>query len=59
MYDIRLHRLNVMSRIAIIGLVHNRCLNIQDRVFDDAVAMTLISDDVKQTMFSSDLFYKL
>jgi ATP-binding cassette subfamily C (CFTR/MRP) protein 1 len=59
MYDIRLHRLNVMSRIAIVGLVHNRCLNIQDGVFDDAAAVTLISDDVEQTMFSSDLFHEL
>lgn len=59
MYDIRLHRLNVMSHMTIVGLIHNRCLTIKDGVFDDSAAVTLMNNDVDQTMFSADLFHEL
>jgi ATP-binding cassette subfamily C (CFTR/MRP) protein 1 len=59
MYDIRLHRLNVMSHMTIVGLIHNRCLTIKDGVFDDSAAVTLMSNDVEQIMFSADLSHEL
>ncbi|KAI9738029.1 MAG: hypothetical protein M1818_005457 [Claussenomyces sp. TS43310] len=59
MYDIRLHRLNVMSHMIIVGLIHNRCLTIKDGVFDNSAALTLMSNDVEQIMFSADLFHEL
>ena len=59
MYDIRLHQLNVMSNMTIVGLIHNRCFTIKDGVFDDSAAVTLISNDVEQIMFSADLFHEL
>jgi len=59
MYDIRLHRLNVMSHMATVGLIHNRCLTIQQGVFDDSAAVTLMSNDVEQIIFTADLLHEL
>lgn len=59
MYDIRLHRISVMSKMTMIGLIHNRCLTIKYGAFDDAAAVTLISTDVEEVMFSADIFHEI
>ena len=59
MYDIRLHRLNIMSHMTIVGLIHNRCFTIRDGVFDDSAVVTLMSNDVEQIMFSADIAHEL
>ncbi|KAH7381027.1 ABC transporter [Cadophora sp. MPI-SDFR-AT-0126] len=59
MYDIRLHRLNVMSHMTMIGLIYNRSFTIKAGTFDDAAAVTLMSNDAEQIMFTADLFHEL
>lgn len=59
MYDIRLHRLNVMSHMTIIGLIYNRCLTIKDGEFDQSAAVTLMSNDADQIMFTADLLHEI
>ncbi|PVH75176.1 ABC transporter [Cadophora sp. DSE1049] len=59
MYDIRLHRLNVMSHMTIIGIIYDRYFTIKDQTFDDAAAVTLMSNDAEQIMFTADLFHEL
>src|SRR4051812_16723758 len=59
MYDIRLHRLNVTSHMTIIGLVNNGCFTSREGVFDDSVAVTLMSNDAEEIMFTVDIFHEL
>lgn len=59
MSEIRLCRLTVMTRMAVVGLIHNRCLTIRDGVFDDSAAVTLMSNDAEQIAHSADLFHEL
>jgi hypothetical protein len=59
MYDVRLNRLTAMSRMAMVGLIHNRCLTIRDGVFDDSAAVTLMSNDADQITYSADLLHQL
>ncbi|KAL5315383.1 hypothetical protein ACEPPN_016250 [Leptodophora sp. 'Broadleaf-Isolate-01'] len=59
MYDIRLHRLNVMSHMTIIGLIYNRSFTAKDGTFDAAAAVTLMTNDAEQVMFTADLFHEL
>ena len=59
MYDIRLHRLDVMSHMTIIGLIYDRCFTIKERTFEDAPAVTLMSNDAEQIMFTADLIHEL
>jgi ATP-binding cassette, subfamily C (CFTR/MRP), member 1 len=59
MYEVRLSRLTVMTRMAMVGLIHNRCLTIRDGVFDDSAAVTLMSNDAEQITYSADLFHEL
>ncbi len=48
-----------MIRMAMVGLIHNRCLSIRDGVFDDSAAMTLMSNDAEQITYSADLVHGL
>jgi ATP-binding cassette subfamily C (CFTR/MRP) protein 1 len=48
-----------MSHMTIIGLIYNRCLTIKDGEFDDSAAMTLMSNDADQIMFTADLFHEI
>ncbi|KAH8653767.1 ABC transporter [Xylariales sp. PMI_506] len=59
MYDIRMDRLSVSNRISMVGLIHNRCLTIKDGVFDDSVAVTLMSNDAEGVQFSGFLFHEI
>ena len=59
MYDIRLSRLTVLTRMAMVGLVHNRCLTIKDGVFDESAAVTLMSNDAEQMTFGANLLHEL
>lgn len=59
MYDIRLHRLNIMSHMTIIGLIYNRGLTIKDGEFDHSAAVTLMSNDADQIMFTADLIHEI
>lgn len=59
MYDVRLHRLNVLSHMTIIGLIYNRCLTIQDEAFDGTAAITLMSNDAEQIIFTADLLHEI
>lgn len=53
LYWQRLNRLDVMIRGGLVGLIHNKALTIQDGVFDDSAAVTLMSSDVTSC---NDLF---
>ena len=46
LYWQRLQRLDLMIRGGLVGLIHNKALTIQDGVFDDSAAVTLMSSDV-------------
>lgn len=49
LYQQRHNRLAVMMRGGLVGLIHNKALTIQDGVFDDSAAVTLMSSDVEMT----------
>ncbi|RDW89784.1 hypothetical protein BP6252_01816 [Coleophoma cylindrospora] len=59
MYDIRMDRLSVSNRMAMVGLIHNRCFTIKDGVFDDSVAVTLMSNDAEGIQFSGFIFHEI
>lgn len=59
MYDIRLHRLNVMSHMTIIGLIYDRCFTIKEGASEESAAVTLVSNDAEQIMFTADLIHEL
>ncbi|KAK3367203.1 ABC transporter [Lasiosphaeria ovina] len=46
MHQRLLSRLELLSRMSLIGIIHNRCLTIKDGAFDDSAALTLMSNDV-------------
>jgi len=58
-YDFRLNRLNVMTGMGMVGIIHNRCLTIKDGVFDDSAAVTLMSNDADMVQYSADLVHEL
>ena len=45
MYKQRLNRLDTMIKGSMVGLIHNKALTIQDGIFDDSAAVTLMSSD--------------
>ncbi len=58
-YERLFARLSCLTRMALVGIIHNRCLTIKDGVFDEAVALTLMSDDTEDVASSGDLFHEL
>lgn len=52
-------RLSVSNRMAMVGLIHNRCFTIKDGVFDDSVAVTLMSNDAEGIQFSGFIFHEI
>jgi len=59
MYDIRINRLTVMMRMAMVGIIHNRCLTIKDGVFDDSAAVSLMSNDAESVTFSANVVHDM
>ena len=57
--EIRLRRVTVMTSMAMVGLIYNRCLTIKDGVFDDSAAVTLMSNDTEQINLSANMFHEL
>ena len=55
LYKQRQNRLSVMIRGSLVGLIHNKALTIQDGVFDESAAVTLMSSDID----SSDFLFNL
>ena len=41
-----------MFRGAAVGLIYNRTLNLQDGVYDEAAAVTLMSTDIERLLVS-------
>lgn len=59
LYDARNNRLNVLSGMGIIGLIHNRCLTIKDGIFDESAAVTLMSNDADMIQYTASLVHEL
>ncbi len=59
MYERLLARLSCLARMALVGIIHNRCLTIKDGVFDESAAMTLMSNDTENAAGCEDLFHEL
>jgi hypothetical protein len=43
--------------MAMIGLIHNRCLTIKDGIFDESAAVTLMSNDVPSMAWAAELIH--
>lgn len=54
MYEDRRNRVTVSMRAALVGLIHSRSITIQDGVYDDALAVTLMSTDVENFTMIAD-----
>jgi ATP-binding cassette, subfamily C (CFTR/MRP), member 1 len=59
MYERLLARLGCLERMALVGIIHNRCLTIKDGVFDDSAAVTLMSNDAGNAASCGNLFHEL
>lgn len=59
MYERQLARLNYLTRMALVGLIHNRCLTIKDGVIDDSAAVTLMSNDTEDGAQFGDLLHEV
>ncbi|KAK3319199.1 ABC transporter [Apodospora peruviana] len=59
MYDLRLSRVQALARMAMVGIIHNRCLTIKDGVFDDSAAVTLMNNDTEMITYSASLLHEL
>ena len=52
-----LSRLNTLMEMAVIGVIHNRCLTIKDGIFDDSAAVTLMSNDASSMVWAAGLMH--
>lgn len=52
-------RLNCLTRMALVGIIHNRCLTIKDGMFDESAALTLVSNDTESAASCGDLFHEM
>lgn len=59
MYERLLNRLRCLMDMAVVGIIHNRCLTIKDGVFDEAAAVTLMSDDASEVVWASSLIHEV
>lgn len=59
MYLLMEARLSNLSRMALVGIIHNHCLTIQPGAFDDSAALTLMSNDVGYATGWVDTFHDL
>ena len=59
MYKRLLARLNCLTRMALVGVIYNRCLTIKDGVCDESAAVTLMSNDTESVAYYGDLFHDL
>lgn len=48
-----------MTRIALVGIIYNRCLTVREGVFDESAAMTLMSNDTENAANCGDIFHEL
>jgi hypothetical protein len=48
-----------MARMALVGIIHNRCLAIKDGVFDESAAVSLMSNDADGAAYSEGLFHEV
>lgn len=59
MYERLIARLNCLTRMALVGIIHNRCLTIKDGALDDSAAVTLMSNDAGDAASCGDLLHEL
>ncbi|KAK4449692.1 hypothetical protein QBC34DRAFT_350884 [Podospora aff. communis PSN243] len=52
-------RLDTLMEMAIVGIIHNRSLTIKDGIFDEAAAVTLMSNDVGSLTWAAELLHDL
>jgi len=59
MYERLLNRLQCLVEMAIVGIIHNRCLTIKDGIFDEAAAVTLMSNDTSEVVYAAHLTHEV
>lgn len=59
MYQRLLARLSCLTRMGLVGIIHNRCLTIKDGAVDESAAVTLMSNDTESVAYSGELFHDL
>ena len=45
--------------MAMVGLIHNRCLTIEDGIFDESAAVTLMSNDAESVQYVGFIFHEI
>jgi ATP-binding cassette, subfamily C (CFTR/MRP), member 1 len=59
MYQRLLARVTLLSRMSLVGIIHNRCLTIKDGVFDESAAVSLMTNDIGMVVDWGDLVHSL
>jgi ATP-binding cassette, subfamily C (CFTR/MRP), member 1 len=59
MYERLLARLSCLTHMALVGIIHNRCLTIKDGLFDESAAVTLMDNDTGNGANCGYIFHAL
>ncbi|EJP62540.1 ABC transporter [Beauveria bassiana ARSEF 2860] len=54
-----LARVNLVERMALVGVIYNDCLTVKDGIFDESAAVALMSNDAESAAGCWDLFHDL